>query len=115
VQTFVAIALVDAGQYGDALSIYRKQMEFIPYSAILHYNLGIALTRQGQRDDGIERFRTALELDPEYANAYQQLSEALVKKGKLSEAIDLMRQAVKAMLEQLLRQETNDSASNPRP
>jgi pentatricopeptide repeat protein len=89
----LAVALVQAGAFGEAESHYRKALPGRP-TAETHNGLGYVLARQGRADEGVAEFRKAIDVNPKFTPAYNNLAEALVKQGKLEEAEHYYRRSL---------------------
>jgi superkiller protein 3 len=91
----LAVASVQAGNFGTAESHYRQALPGRP-TAETHNGLGYTLARQGRMDEAIAEFRKAVDAEPTFTPAFNNLAEALVKQGKLVEAEDAYRRSLAA-------------------
>jgi Tfp pilus assembly protein PilF len=82
------------GNYDEAITQFRRALEFEPNSALIHTNLGMALSRQGRADEAREHFRRALEIDPRDARAHRELAHLLSLDQNTDEARAELEQAV---------------------
>jgi len=82
-----ASELLNKGQYGAAVSEWKKAAQLNPEEAQVHNGLGVALARTGSFAEAIAHYRKALELSPEYPDAYSNLGAALAGAGRPDEAI----------------------------
>jgi tetratricopeptide (TPR) repeat protein len=89
----LAVAFVQAGEFGEAESHYRKAVAGRP-TAETYNGLGYVLARQGRADEAVGEFRKAIEVDPKFTPAYNNLAGALVKQGKLEEAASAYRRSL---------------------
>jgi len=79
--TNLANAYEQAGQYDDAIKQYYHALASAPRIAIAHCNLGFALMKEGKLDNAIFEFRKALQLDPTLKQAQSYLDQVLQAKG----------------------------------
>jgi len=82
------------GQFDDAISDYRKALDFNPDYPDAHCYLGNGLARRGQVGEAIEHYQKALDINPDYADAHYNLGIALAGQGKIDEAIVHYRKAL---------------------
>ncbi|HVN41949.1 MAG TPA: tetratricopeptide repeat protein, partial [Steroidobacteraceae bacterium] len=81
----MAVAFVQAGQFGEAEAHYRQALRGKP-TAETYNGLGYALGRQGRTDEAAAEFRQAIDTNPKFTPAYNNLADVLAKQGKLEEA-----------------------------
>jgi len=62
------------GEFDEALSIYRKQIEKMPDNPTLHLSVGHALKTVGQQAGAIEAYRDAYRVRPDFGDAYWSLA-----------------------------------------
>ncbi len=86
-------ALVERGDYPEAVACYRRVLARRPRDAEVHSNLGNGLRLLGRHDDAIASCRQALRLDGTLSAAHNNLGMALAAAGQ-SGALDCYRQAV---------------------
>ena len=55
---------------GEALSFYRRALEFRPDLAAAYSNLAFVIAKHGNHSEALELLRTAMRLDPAYASNY---------------------------------------------
>jgi len=72
----------------EAITEYKKSLEYNPDSAEAHSNLGFAYFDNGDTDQAIAEQAEAARLNPEFSNAYYGLAMAYEKKGSTQEAVD---------------------------
>jgi hypothetical protein len=89
-----AVALEDAGKYGDAAHAYRAILSHHPDSLLTWTNLGNAETLLGHRAEAEDAFRKALALDPTSRDALNNLAWLLYESKRYDEAESLARKAV---------------------
>jgi serine/threonine-protein kinase len=90
----LATALVQKGQYSEAIATFRQAIGFDPDNASAHNGLGAALASKGEWNSAIASFQKAVELDPRVAGPHANLGRALLMKGKVDEAITCCRKAL---------------------
>lgn len=62
------------GEFDEALSIYRRQIEAMPDNPTLHLSIGHALKTIGNQGDAIEAYRKAYQVRPDFGDAYWSLA-----------------------------------------
>jgi tetratricopeptide (TPR) repeat protein len=72
----------------------RKQLLATPYSAPLHYNLGLAYARRGQLDESITCFQQAIVYDPKLVETYINLGGIYLRKGNIEACIEANQKAL---------------------
>lgn len=90
----LAVALVNRGQFDEALAHFRKALEIEPNYPEAHNDLGIALARRGQRDEAALHFRRALESAPDNVEARTNLGSVLAACGRVDEAREHYQKAL---------------------
>ena len=80
-------ALINKGQYTEAINHYQEAIHLKPDDAQFRNNLGVALLGIGRASEAINELQKAIRLQPSYANAHNNLGSALAKKGRWDEAI----------------------------
>jgi Tfp pilus assembly protein PilF len=81
----LAVAFVQAGNFGDAEAHYRQALAGRP-NAETHNGLGFVLGRQGRTDEALAEFRKAIDADASFTPAYNNLAETLARQGKFADA-----------------------------
>jgi tetratricopeptide (TPR) repeat protein len=79
------------GEYGPALTSYRKSISLRPNEPDAYLELGIALIDFGRRDMGIQQIRLALETDPANPTALGVLAFNAIELGQQTEATSLLK------------------------
>lgn len=79
-----AVALIDAGQYQDAVVILQS-LGKSDDPRVLNY-LGFTHRKLGKFDEAITFYEKALKVEPHFAAAHEYLGEAYVDSGKLDKA-----------------------------
>ena len=72
----------------------RKQLLATPYSAPLHYNLGLAYARREQLDESITCFQQAIVFDPKMVEAYINMGGIYLRKGNIEACIEANQKAL---------------------
>ena len=81
-------------RYDEAISEYKKSLEFNPRNANALANLGTALIRQGNIDEGIKALKESLKIDATNTIVLSNLGTALIDQGSLDEGIQAYKQAL---------------------
>jgi tetratricopeptide (TPR) repeat protein len=87
-------ALLETGQFAQAVKSCRRALEIRPSFAMAHNNLGNALHGLGRVDEAIASYRRALEIQPSFAMAHNNIGNALRGLGRVDEAIASYRRAL---------------------
>ena len=87
-------ALVDQGEFEEAIGHYRRALEIEPAYPDARYNLGVALATAGRMDEAIEQFRIVLRGSPDHVEACNNLGNALMRRGRVDEAIPFFHRAL---------------------
>lgn len=85
------VAMLDAKQYGPALSAFHRVLELSPDMPEAHVNAGFALIGMGRYSLARNFFEGALALRPDQVNAYYGLAETLEGLDDLPGALGAMR------------------------
>lgn len=88
------IALVQMGQYSDALPSMQKAVELAPSEADAHNILGVVLFNLGRLEDAEFSYRRAIQVMPNYAEAHNNLGNALKAMNRFVEAESCYQQAI---------------------
>jgi protein O-mannosyl-transferase len=83
----LANVLRKSGALDEAISHYRRGLDFEPDNQFGRFNLGSALVDHGDYAEAIGWLKAVLKTDPNNAKAYFLLANALSKHGERSEAI----------------------------
>lgn len=59
----------------EAISLYRRGLEFCPDDDVAHYELGRVLADAGRTDEAARSFEAALKINPAFADARRRLQE----------------------------------------
>jgi tetratricopeptide (TPR) repeat protein len=79
--------LEDAGQFQEALALYRTLVKLQPDSSLYFNCLGNVLQDMNQIEEAISAYTEAISLDPTSASAHNNLGNALKHLGRYAEAI----------------------------
>lgn len=75
--------LLRRGRLGDAVEVFKLNVEQYPGSSNVYDSLGEAYTAAGDLDAAIANYRRAVELDPANEHSAAQLRELLRRRGRL--------------------------------
>jgi Flp pilus assembly protein TadD len=78
----IADVASSAGDYGNAISLYRHAAEMEPGNPAPLVGLGDTLLAAGQADDAILNYNAALKLNPRVGGALRGLAKAYLKTGR---------------------------------
>jgi protein O-GlcNAc transferase len=84
-----------AGDFENAIPLYRELIAASPEDAALQRNLGGALDAGGATEEAIACYRRALALDPTDARAHDECGRLLGRRGDMKSAGEHLRAAVK--------------------
>jgi tetratricopeptide (TPR) repeat protein len=90
----VAILLMRAKRFEDAVARYRAALAAEPASPQLHNDLGTALGALGWHEEARAAFAQALARDPGFVDAHANLATALARLGRHEEAIPSFERAL---------------------
>jgi len=83
----LAVALVRRGNIDEAVTNYRKALQFEPNYAEAHFNLATALRRLGKFDEAVYHYREMLRLHPDHRDTHNGLGAVLHEQGKIDQAV----------------------------
>ena len=63
-----------AGEFDEALGIYRRQAEAMPANPTIHLSIGHALKTVGRQGEAIDAYRNAYTVRPDFGDAYWSLA-----------------------------------------
>ena len=89
----LAYALQLAGNYEEAIALYKRSIEIRP-TAKGYTFLGWALSFTGQYERAIEECKRAIELDAGFGNSWNDIGAYLIELGRHDEAIPYLEQAL---------------------
>lgn len=86
----------EMGRPAAAIATWRRALDLVPDSAVLHHRVGEALLDQGQAQAALEEFQRALALDPSLAPAYGNLGVTFIRLGRFADALPWLERAREA-------------------
>ena len=81
-----ATALVDKGNYGEAIPLLEKALAAEPKNADAYNYLGYSHRKLGDREKALVFYRKALEIKPGHRGANEYLGELYLEQGELEKA-----------------------------
>ncbi|PYV03116.1 MAG: hypothetical protein DMG26_10020 [Acidobacteria bacterium] len=97
--------LMAAGQFQEAIPVYRELVRAAPDNPGLIMDLGLALDMAGYKREAVREFEAALRLDPRQAPAWLFLGTAHLDLGEPAKAIEPVERALKIQPDNLDAQE----------
>jgi protein O-mannosyl-transferase len=98
-----AIILGDVGEVlfrqnrlDEAVSYFRRSLQFRPDYPYARYNLGMTLFRKGDTDEAIAEWQRVLSVQKEDPGTLTDIGNALVQKGSIREAINYYERALRS-------------------
>ena len=88
-------ALQCQGRTDEAVSAYKKALEFKPDSGEAHYFLAGACLERGLTEQAITHYRKTIEIYPAHIEALNNLSAILTGHGMIQESMELLERALK--------------------
>ena len=82
------------GDFRDAESVLRQEIQLYPDRVNAYNVLGIALIKQSRREEALSIFRKAVAIDPHSVEANNNLGNALTELGHHEEAIPFLQKVV---------------------
>jgi len=86
-----AQALIEAGEYTDALEAYGESFGWLPGDSGTYNNMGNIYFRQGMDGMAVESWQKALELDPSNPEPLFNMGAALERQGEYARAMESYR------------------------
>jgi len=87
-------ALIEAGEYSQAVGKLRRLLATAPDHAEAHFLLGVALMEQRHWGDAIKAFERATQLDPEMASAWHNIGYGYYRQDYPDRAIPYLQRAL---------------------
>ena len=87
-------AVYKQGKLEEAITHFRRALQFQPNEATINGSLGVALLNTGQRDKAMAHLRASLEINPNQAPIHSTLGVALLEAGQAEESLAHLRTAV---------------------
>lgn len=81
-----AQALLESGQFHDALTSFRLALKESPGDPVILQQIAITYTRIGMTDEAVKTYRHVLQRDPEASGAHYGLAFILLRRGERVEA-----------------------------
>ncbi len=88
----LADALATGGDFGVALSHYRRAIELQPNDVITVHHFAKTLVKAGRLDEAAAAFHRVLQLDPDRPGVHLALAEVLMDGNRPLQAAELLRQ-----------------------
>lgn len=88
-----ALALAEAGQSQDAMTILREAIARDRESAALHFQLGTLLAARGDYDEAEARFGQAINIDPDHTEALVSIALCCGVRHATSDALSYLQRA----------------------
>jgi len=85
----------ERGQYEEAISHWRRVLNYVPNFADVHNNLAALLVYRGNLNEAINHFLQALRINPYLIEAHINLGLVMKKAGKKKEAIKHFSEALR--------------------
>ncbi|RMG12531.1 MAG: tetratricopeptide repeat protein [Deltaproteobacteria bacterium] len=90
----LAKALIDAGEYEEAVEVVARGCDHHPDSIVGQVLWGRALIALGRPDEAMDHFDAAIEIDPDNPYAYNLIGEVLLSHQLYRSALPILRRAV---------------------
>lgn len=90
---FLALSLYNQGELENALSQFRRIIDYNPSFVPARALTGLILLRQGHTDDAINEIKKALQVDPGHAFAHSVLGKGYLAKGMYEEGMRELKAA----------------------
>jgi len=85
---------VQAQNYTEAATLYKRLIELYPRDAVLHYKLGSVLTVLYRTDEAEQAYQQAINLESDYILAINGLGELYGSQSRWTEALRLFERAI---------------------
>ncbi len=82
------------GNYGDAVSSYRRAVELNPERRDAHERAGALLFKQGKMAEALEHYRVFVQFNPNSIEARENLATALANQSQPREAVEHLRKLI---------------------
>ena len=79
--------LYNQRKYDDAITEFKKALDYSPEYYDAHYHLGISYYAKGMIDESITELRKAIDINPDEPKAHYNIAFAYVYKERVNEAI----------------------------
>jgi tetratricopeptide (TPR) repeat protein len=91
---FSRLAYLEASQWKNSETLWRRALAHTPPNVIVHTNLGMLLIESGRVDESLHHFQQAAEIDPSYSEALINYGSVLPLVGRGKEAIFVCQKAL---------------------
>lgn len=108
-RTNLAMTYVASDSPMKAIAALREVLDLDPNYEPALMNMGVLSLQSNQYDKAVGRFRQVLAKNPENVNAQLGLAYSLIETGKKQEAIELLKKLEKKNLDEVLRQEVQNT------
>ena len=85
--TNLSLALIDQGDFDEALKHCAEALKINPYYTQAYNNMGAVLINRGEISKAISIFSKAIQIDSNNVYAYKSLGQAFITQGNNSEAV----------------------------
>ncbi|NUM50618.1 MAG: tetratricopeptide repeat protein [Flavobacteriales bacterium] len=82
------------GRYDEALACFTKTLEFMPYWAYIHINMGILKNAMGNQYEAETYFLSAIKYQPEVPEGYYYYANFLLNQNRFSEAFSYVQKGL---------------------
>jgi tetratricopeptide (TPR) repeat protein len=89
-----AMALMDQGNYDDALQVLKKLADEYPKAAEIYFQIGYILDRGKMWSEAVQAYNQATELSPDSPGIWAELGKTLTRAGKPAEAVVALKRAL---------------------
>jgi tetratricopeptide (TPR) repeat protein len=90
----IAALRVGEGEFTDAMTAYRLELDANPNNAVAHRRLGDLYSQEGRLDESLAEYAAALLIDPRDADTHASRAHTLLRMSRFAEAEAAARTAV---------------------
>jgi tetratricopeptide (TPR) repeat protein len=90
-----SLTFVQAHDYQDIETLWRRTLARNPEAAMAHYNLGLLLDERDEVEAAIVHYRAGLAVKPDMPDAHNNLARALARRGEFDEAMHHYRESLR--------------------
>ncbi|MFH1800178.1 MAG: tetratricopeptide repeat protein [Candidatus Omnitrophota bacterium] len=90
-----ALTLINKGEYAEAVTMLKKDIQISPQNPWTYIQLGEAYRKMQQEDEAVSSFRKAIELAPLSQEGYNALAFFYKEKGDPQKAVDVLVEYLK--------------------
>lgn len=91
---FMALCMEDCGNRNEAISYYRRLLEFNPFNSTALSNLTVLYRKTGNYDEALKCGKRAIDFDIKNANAYHNVASIYFHKYEFKEAKEYAHKAL---------------------